>query len=141
MKIEYFSENLKETKEIGKSLAKDRKRFIVFEGDLGAGKTSFIQGFAKGLGLNRKITSPTFIIMNKYPLKNKKFFCHFDFYRIKNKKELNTIPLKDIFTDKNNIICIEWPKIVKSFLPKDIIKIQIVPTDENKRKIIIDYGK
>ncbi|MFA5755183.1 MAG: tRNA (adenosine(37)-N6)-threonylcarbamoyltransferase complex ATPase subunit type 1 TsaE [Candidatus Paceibacterota bacterium] len=141
MKVEYFSESLKETKEIGKSLAKEKKRIIMFKGELGAGKTSFIQGFASGLGLNQKITSPTFIIMNKYPLKGKKSFCHFDFYRINNKKELDSIPLKEIFEDKNNIICIEWPEIVKSIIPQEVVKIEIIPIDENKRKIIVDYGK
>ena len=141
MKVEYFSESLKETKEIGKSLAKEKKRIIILKGELGAGKTSFVQGFASGLDLKKKITSPTFIIMNKYPLKGKKFFCHFDFYRIEKKKELNSIPLKEIFEGKNNIICIEWPEIVKSIIPQEAIKVEITSIDENKRKIIVDYGK
>jgi tRNA threonylcarbamoyladenosine biosynthesis protein TsaE len=134
--IEYISKNIEETKEIGRRLAKSHHRVLVFEGELGAGKTSLIQGFAEELGISN-ITSPTFILMNKYPLKNKKNFCHFDFYRIKDKKE--ALFAKEIILDKNNIICIEWP--IKEILPEEVVRIKMEVIDEEKRKITINYGK
>ncbi|MDK2949188.1 MAG: tRNA threonylcarbamoyladenosine biosynthesis protein TsaE [Patescibacteria group bacterium] len=132
----YLSKSIEGTKEIGKQLSKSGHRVFVFEGELGSGKTTLIQGFAEGLGV-KNITSPTFILMNKYPLKDKRNFCHFDFYRIKNKEE--AMFAKDIIFDENNIVCIEWP--VKEVIPGNVVKIKMEVVNEDKRKIIIDYGK
>ena len=134
--MEYLTKNVEETKELGRQLAKSGYRVFTFEGELGSGKTTLIQGFAEELGIS-KVTSPTFILMNKYPLKDKKNFCHFDFYRIKDKKE--AMFAKDIISDENNIVCVEWP--VDEILPKKIVRVKIEVVDENKRKITIDYGK
>ena len=136
MSIEYLSKSIEDTKDIGKQLSKSGYRVFVFEGELGSGKTTLIQGFAEGLGV-KNITSPTFILMNKYPIKNKKNFCHFDFYRIKNKEE--AMFAKEVIFDETNIVCIEWP--VKEVLPSNVVKIKMEVINEYKRKIIIDYGK
>lgn len=136
MSIEYLSKSIEETKEIGKQLARSGCRVFVVEGELGAGKTSLFQGLAEELGVFN-ITSPTFILMNKYPIKDKKNLCHFDFYRIKDSKE--AIFAKEIILDENNIICIEWP--VKEIIPEKAVKVKMEVIDENKRKIMVDYGK
>lgn len=139
--MEYLSENPKETKEIAESIAKGikKERIFALKGDLGAGKTAFVQGFAKGLGVSQKITSPTFVLMNKFFAKNKKNFYHFDLYRIKNKKELKNLFIEDILLNKNNVVCIEWPERIKDILPEETIYIKIKILSENKRKII--YGE
>jgi tRNA threonylcarbamoyladenosine biosynthesis protein TsaE len=139
--MEYLSESLEETKEIAENIAKELKKERIFalRGELGVGKTAFIQGFAKGLGISENIKSPTFVLMNKFCLKKKRNFYHFDFYRIKNKKEVQSLSLEDIFSNKDNIICIEWPERIKSILPKDTVYIKIKILGENKRKII--YGE
>jgi tRNA threonylcarbamoyladenosine biosynthesis protein TsaE len=109
---------------------------FVFNGELGAGKTSLIQGFAEEIGVFN-ITSPTFVLMNKYQLKDNRNFCHFDFYRIEDNKE--AMFAKEVIFDENNIVCIEWP--VDEVIPKNAVKVKIEIIDEDKRKIIADYGK
>lgn len=141
--MEYFSENLKETQEIGKNLAEEikKRRIFIIKGDLGAGKTTLVQGFAKGLGISQKVNSPTFILMNKYSLKKNKFLYHLDLYRINKKKELESLDIKEVINNKNNIVMIEWPEKIKDILPKDTVYIEMKVLEENKRKIIIKYGE
>lgn len=134
--MEYLSRSIEETKEVGRQLARSGYRVFVLEGELGAGKTSLVQGIAEELGI-LNITSPTFVLMNKYQLKGKKSFCHFDFYRIENNEE--AMFAKEFILDENNIICIEWP--IKEVLPKEVVSIEIETIDEDKRKIIVDYGE
>ena len=78
-----YSNSPEETAEIGKRIAKKIKKGLIFAffGNLGSGKTTFIQGLAKGLGIKKRIISPTFILIRKYPF-GKKTFYHMDFYRI-----------------------------------------------------------
>jgi tRNA threonylcarbamoyladenosine biosynthesis protein TsaE len=145
--MEYFVEKTEETKEVGKGLADDLKMqrgALVFglKGDLGAGKTTFIQGFARGLGVREKITSPTFVIMNRFPIKKGRFknFYHFDCYRIESAEEMKNLEFNDIIGSPRNIVCIEWPEKIKKVLPKDINMIKFDILEGDKRKITIDYG-
>ena len=93
---------------------------IALKGELGAGKTTFVQGLAKGLRVSSKyyITSPTFSLINEYPIKDFVFF-HLDFYRLSNIRDLDDIGLDDIM-DKNHIVAIEWPEILDGLLEFDI---------------------
>lgn len=146
--MEIKSKSPFETKKTGNNLAKKvlkkrpLKRAIVLAlmGCLGGGKTTFLQGFAKGLGVKEKILSPTFVLMKKFNISgNKKFknFYHFDCYRIKNKKELSDIGLKDILSSSENIVAIEWADKIRSLLPKDKIIIRFYFLNDKKRKIWI----
>lgn len=146
--MEYLTENSAETKEVGIELSqrlKPKKGALIFgfKGDLGAGKTTFLQGLAKGLGIKDKITSPTFVIMNRFPIKKGKFrnFYHFDCYRIENYKEIESLGFKEIISDSKNIVCIEWPEKIKRIIPKDVSFIKFDILEGDKRKIIIDYGE
>ncbi len=132
----------KETKEIGVSLGRACLGGEVFclSGDLGAGKTSLSQGVARGLGIKKIVSSPTFIILNSYKIKNSpkiKFLIHIDAYRLKNTKELEGIGFFDIIKDKKNITIIEWGEKIKKHLPREIIKIKIKILKNSKRKITI----
>lgn len=136
-----------DTEKIGFLMAKDFLNgedvecgvVIVLEGELGAGKTTFLKGFAKGLGVRKNIQSPTFIIMNRFVLKNKKFnnFFHFDCYRIENKNDMKNLGFEDILTKKGNIICIEWGSKIKELLPKKRTDIIFEVKKENERVIKI----
>jgi len=145
--MEYLTENYLETQEVGKGLAEEIKggsKAVVFglKGDLGSGKTTFLQGFAKGLGIKEKIISPTFVIMNRFDLKGKfKNFYHLDCYRIEKAKEMENLGFEEIINNPKNIVCIEWPEKIKSILPKDIILIKFKILEGDKREITIDYGK
>lgn len=150
--MEYLSKDEKETKKIGRDLAekilkKKKEKAIVLslEGDLGGGKTTFLQGFAKGLGIKEKILSPTFIIVrkNKIPGKkrsNFKYFFHFDCYRIKKEEEILDLGFNDYISKSENIIAIEWGDRIKGILPKETIVFKFIFIDKEKRKIIIKNG-
>ena len=87
---------------------------IVFlEGDLGAGKTSFVQGVLEALGYTEPVRSPTFSIMNIHPIQHHpsiKRVIHLDFYRFESPKEVRSLGLEEMMQDKQNIFLIEWPE-------------------------------
>lgn len=130
-----------QTQKIGRILAKDilksglgpKARVIGLVGDLGGGKTTFLQGFAGGLGLKEKILSPTFIIVRR--IKN---FYHIDCYRIKNPKELLSLDFKKIIADPKNIVAVEWADQVKKIMPRNTIWINFEFINNKTRKITID---
>jgi len=114
-------------KEIFKSGFQKKKALIIaLSGDLGAGKTTFAQGFLRGAGVKSKITSPTFVLIKNYKLRttNYKLIYHIDCYRIHSLKELINLGLKEIFENPQNIILIEWPENIKHALPKNIIRVK-----------------
>jgi tRNA threonylcarbamoyladenosine biosynthesis protein TsaE len=144
----YLTKSPRETKKLGEELAKKilktkkQKKAIVLglEGDLGGGKTTFLKGFARGLGIKKKILSPTFIIMRRFEIKNKNFknFYHIDCYRIKKTKEILSLGLKKIIFNPQNIVAIEWVDRVKKNLPKNLILIKFKLVNKNWRQIF--YG-
>lgn len=144
----FLTENYSETQELGKSLASEikiGKKAAVFglKGDLGAGKTTFLQGFAKGLGIRKKVISPTFVIMNRFDIKKGKFrnFYHLDCYRIEKAKEIESLGFGEIISNPKNIVCVEWPEKIKKALPENLILIKFKIGLDNKREITVDYGK
>ena len=148
MKQKVLSTSTAKTKKLGKDLAKKilrttpSKKAVVLglEGDLGSGKTTFLQGFARGLGIKEKILSPTFVIMKRFRLKNLKTyklknFYHIDCYRIQKPKEILDLGFKGIISDSQNIVAIEWSERIKKVLPKQIILLKFKFVDKNKREI------
>lgn len=109
---------------------------VALYGDLGSGKTTFVQGFAKGLGIDSRLLSPTFIIVRRYSLpKESLFFYHIDLYRMQNSSDINGLGLREIFTDPVAIIVIEWAEHLGSLLPKKRVDIRFEVVGENERKI------
>jgi len=108
-------------------------------GNLGSGKTTFTQGFGKGLGIKDKILSPTFILMRQYSLPEnlKAKLFHLDLYRLEDIKEIGSLGLDEIFSNPRNIVLIEWAEKLGSFLPKNIILIQFKHIKDNIRQIEI----
>ncbi len=150
MKKIYFSQSSSKTKKIGEGLANKllqgrlRKRALVIglEGDLGGGKTTFLQGFAKGLRIKEKILSPTFIILKKFKIRNSKFenFYHIDCYRIQKPKEILDLGIKEIIQKPKNIVAIEWAEKIQKILPSKIIKIKFKYINKKTRKLTIQSG-
>lgn len=99
-------------------------------GNLGSGKTTFVQGIGKGFGIKGNMPSPTFVLVREYPEKN---FFHLDLYRIKNKEFIES-GLNQYITEKN-ICAIEWAEKIKDFWPTRYIKIEFRVVDKNIRKI------
>ena len=138
------SHSPKETRAFATTLAKKihASTVILLQGELGSGKTEFVRGFCRALGITKKITSPTFILQRSYNFKKlKKLFNlhHFDFYRLVGKTALSSLGLNDIFKQKNQIVIIEWPKKnlqLQKILSGKIIKINFLHGQkDNIRKI------
>jgi tRNA threonylcarbamoyladenosine biosynthesis protein TsaE len=122
-----ISNSPSKTKELGRLFAKrilkeksTRPVVVGLKGNLGSGKTTFIQGFAIGLGVRQKITSPTFVIFRHYPLKksSRAHFFHMDAYRIKKISELKHLKFDEIVSLPGSVTLIEWPEKIKKALPE-----------------------
>lgn len=125
-----------ETKSVARNLAKMMGNIgvIVLNGELGAGKTKFTEGFLSYFGLENEISSPTFTIVNEY--KNEKVnIYHFDVYRLEDVEEFYAIGGEEYFS--KGICIIEWGKIINEALPKHYIKVDIKKDKENFDKRII----
>lgn len=116
---------------------------IALSGDLGGGKTTFLQGFARGLGVEEKILSPTFVIMKKFSLQTPRFkhLYHFDCYRVEKPKEILELGFGEIVHNPKNIVVVEWADRLKSILPQQTLWLRFNFKNKNKREIIIqNYG-
>ncbi|MEK7081220.1 MAG: tRNA (adenosine(37)-N6)-threonylcarbamoyltransferase complex ATPase subunit type 1 TsaE [Patescibacteria group bacterium] len=142
--MQKVSKNDRETGEIAKIfLNKILKKGIKHQGalviglsgELGTGKTAFTQAVAKHLGIKSKISSPTFVIIKKYSLKNKKYklLFHLDAYRLKNEKELLYLGWEEIINKKEHLVFIEWPENVIKAMPKNTHFVRISHTKNRQR--------
>ena len=107
---------------------------IAIEGEIGAGKTTFIKGILKGLGYKGNVNSPTYTLINEYQANSK--IIHIDCYREKNINRWIDIGFIDYLND-SNIIIIEWPEYIRKILPSDTIDIYIKHIEESIREIKI----
>lgn len=148
------TESADETKKVAKLLAGDilkshlktvKGLVLAFSGDLGSGKTTFIQGFLKGLGVKNKVTSPTFVIMKHYSARGDisskaryKRAYHIDCYRLRKPAELNNLGFKELLNKPKSIFLIEWAEKIKRILPKDTVWLEFRHgKKENEREITI----
>lgn len=156
----FITNNSEETQKLGEEfarshLAKLKHVLIALYGDLGSGKTTFVQGLAKGLGIKRRIISPTFIIVRSYVLKSQKLkvkiqkhnskfkslelraFYHIDLYRIDDEKDIKGLGIEEIISNPQNIVAIEWAEKMEKFLPKERWDVKFEYVGKSERKIII----
>lgn len=100
---------------------------VALSGELGSGKTTFIQGFFRGLGIRKRQTSPTFIIMRRTPFRRRGFknVYHVDAYRLKAFYDLVPLGFREIVADRAQILVVEWADKLKSFLPKHAVYIRL----------------
>ena len=108
---------------------------IAMYGGLGAGKTAFVRGLADGLGLDARVSSPTFTIVNEYLGEIPLF--HFDMYRLADSDELFEIGWED-YLNRGGICVVEWSEIVEDAFYPDVIKVKIEKLGDNEREITID---
>jgi tRNA threonylcarbamoyladenosine biosynthesis protein TsaE len=112
---------------------------IAFTGDLGAGKTAFTRGLARGLGISDRVTSPTFTIVNEYEGGRLPLF-HFDMYRLGSSEELFDIGWED-YLDRNGVCAVEWSENVEDALDEETIRVDIRRGErDDQRKITISNG-
>ena len=116
--MEFQINNLEQLPAVAKEILKQLKyKLVCFEGEMGAGKTTFIKEFVKLLGTKDDISSPTFSIVNEYDTENGKVF-HFDFYRLNDEEEALDFGIEDYFY--SNAYCLmEWPSRVENLIPEE----------------------
>lgn len=163
MKQQAITKSAEETQKFAEELASTLKcgGVLLLYGNLGAGKTTFMQGFARGLGIEQRIISPTFVIVRKYEsslssrmdmrdLSEKNEISqevrnditslyHIDLYRTESDADLESIGIQEILDDKNAVIAIEWPEKLGNFLPEKRIEILFETKSENEREITVSY--
>jgi len=115
---------------------------IALLGELGSGKTTFVKGVARGLGIKKKITSPTFVLAKLYQFggKPKRFLHHLDLYRLNQHSELADLGLAEIMDGKTDIVLVEWAERAQKYFPRGSVIIKIAPPkgkNENVRLIKI----
>ena len=134
----YKTESADETEKIGFLLGKSisRQQVVAMFGELGAGKTAFTRGFAKGMGIDSDVSSPTFALVNEYRGKEKTLY-HFDMYRISGWDDLYSTGYFD-YLDEGAVLIIEWSENIEAVLPENCIRVEITKTENpNERNIEI----
>lgn len=139
MRYCYNLKNEEQTVDLGQRLAKKLNSgvFIALSGDLGAGKTVFVKGIAKGLNIKERVVSPTYTVMCQYF--GDKMLCHFDLYRV-NEDDCYDMGFEDFFFDENVVSAVEWSERL-TVLPQAVLKVYIEKTGESTRKITIEDEK
>lgn len=135
---EFITNSVSETEEIAEKLGRitPRNAVVAMFGDLGAGKTAFTRGFARGLGINCDVSSPTFALVNEYRGAEITLY-HFDMYRISGWDDLYSTGYFD-YLDMGGCLIIEWSENIEAVLPDDCIRVSITKTDNfTERKIEI----
>ena len=139
--MEYLSHSEAETEALGQALAARLRpgSVVAYRGDLGAGKTAFTRGLARGLGCAGRVTSPTFTIVNEYDGATPLF--HFDMYRLGSSDELFDIGWEDYLT-RGGVCAVEWSERVDDAMPADTLWVDIARgTGESDRIITISGGE
>ncbi len=135
--MEFITHNFKETEALGEKVAALLKggEVIAFSGEMGAGKTCFTRGLARGLGFEGSVTSPTFALINEY-LGGRLNLYHFDMYRIETWEDLYSSGFFE-YKEMGGVLAVEWSENIAAALTDDTIYIDITKCGESDRKIII----
>lgn len=137
----HITHSPEESESIGFDLAEKLNVPAVFalHGSLGSGKTVFTKGFARGLGIREVVQSPTFILMNVFPIAHGslKHFVHIDCYRIENSGEIRDIGFEDFINNGTSVLVIEWADKINDLLPKETIHIYFDVIDEFSRRVSV----
>ena len=137
--MEFLTTSPEGTEKVGEALGRvlTAGTVIAYEGDLGAGKTAFTRGLARGLGCREQVTSPTYTIVNEY-LNGRLPLFHFDMYRLHSADDLWDIGWED-YLDRGGVCAVEWSENVADAM-ENPIRIRIEKTGEESRRITIEGG-
>lgn len=138
--MQYITHSPDETRALGRTLAQALQggAVVAFTGDLGAGKTAFVSGMAEGMGIEERVTSPTFTIVNEYEGGRLPLF-HFDMYRLGSADELFHIGWED-YLARNGVCAVEWSENVDEALDGDTIRVDISRGEDDNTRIITIEG-
>ncbi len=138
--MEVVTHSRRETEELGALLAEKLTpgQVVAFTGTLGAGKTAFISGMARGLGIEERVTSPTFTIVNEYEGGRLPLF-HFDMYRLGCAEELFDIGWED-YLDRGGVCAVEWSENVAEAIEPDAVRVDILRGERDNERVICIEG-
>lgn len=136
MSVRYVTNSEEETQKLGEQLAQRLTpgSVIAFTGDLGAGKTAFTRGLARGLGVEERVTSPTFTIVNEYEGGRLPLF-HFDMYRLGSSEELYEIGWED-YLAREGVCAVEWSENIEDALEHDTIRVDIRRGEHEGQRLV-----
>lgn len=138
--MEFLTDTPRQTEDVGAALALRLRPgdVIAYEGGLGAGKTAFTRGLARGLGVRESVTSPTYTIVNEY-LTGRMPLFHFDMYRLGSADELFDIGWED-YLERGGVCCVEWSENVAEAM-EGAIRVRIDRLSDQCRRITIEGGE
>jgi len=144
--IEWISDSAEKTQELGERFAGEylvTGSVVALFGDLGAGKTQFVKGVARALGIDdRELTSPTFALANEYecrlPDGTDTTLFHLDCYRFEKPEELLELGIEDYLQPQYAMTIVEWPERIKNYLPDDAVRIHFRVLDDEMRQITLE---
>src|SRR3989304_6440754 len=135
-----ISKSGRETQSLAKNLVESltEPKVIALYGELGTGKTTFVQGLAKTLGIEKRVLSPTFVFVRSYSLRDPRFkiFHHVDLYRAESLEAARSVGIEEILAS-GSLLAIEWPEIIEELLPKNTVRGRFKKVDESKREISV----
>lgn len=136
----YITKSEKETEELGAQIARELPdgSVVAFYGELGSGKTAFVRGMARGMGIDALVNSPTFTIVNEYVGARSLF--HFDMYRLGSADELYDIGWED-YLSRNGVCAVEWSENVEDAFEGDEVVITFRKLDDTTREITVEGGR
>lgn len=120
----------------------DGVNVLALHGDLGAGKTAFVQALSRVLGIQEHVPSPTFVLMRRYPIPAHKYFktlIHIDAYRIERAEEAGVLKLVDEVQNPENIVCIEWAERIPEQIPADAYHLTFTHAGDDVRTVAHDF--
>lgn len=144
----YTCKNLAELQAVAETILSKLPAFdttasvVALSGDLGVGKTTFVQFLARALGITETVTSPTFTIMKGYEVMGDKKFkhlIHMDAYRIEAEEELRPLRYAELVAMPQTLFCIEWAERIAAALPQKLVQIQIKHTKEEERVVTVTW--
>ena len=144
--MKYRTNSVIETQKIASDFAKTLKGgdIVALYGELGSGKTTFVQAVAKALGIRKQIVSPSFILVRSYEIpknntsKSVGRLVHIDLYRLESADDLRSVDFSEMSSDSGSLVMIEWAQKAKRVLPEKRIDIHIVYKEEGEREIEIE---
>ena len=138
-KKEFITSSEEETENIGKSLAMSLSKgdSVLLRGNLGAGKTVFSRGFARGLGITEPVSSPTYTIVQEYELPDGGRLYHLDLYRISGVNAALAFGVDEFLDDPQGISLIEWHDRIDGILPENAVCVEIEHLSDSERRLTI----
>ncbi|MBU1118316.1 tRNA (adenosine(37)-N6)-threonylcarbamoyltransferase complex ATPase subunit type 1 TsaE [Patescibacteria group bacterium] len=138
-KVSILSKDEHDTRRVGAELASmiSPKTVVALSGDLGYGKTEFVKGFAKYLGVNEPVSSPTFVLYKEYSVSkgDSRRLYHFDLYRLASPEDLTSLGFEEIIDDNEGVSIIEWAEKIPELIPKGSVQVHFSYLDAARRKL------